>query len=103
MQKTWQLPDESKLELHYRQQPINQVTSLNSRNSKVQLEKILVNSTLGNGQKIPITYQWSGSGEQLEDGIIILTWFSPDNSEHKWIHDHGFAMGNIHQGKKLYQ
>jgi hypothetical protein len=99
IKNSWQLPDESELKIYYRQEPINQVTALNSRNSKIKLEKIIVNSQVANGQKIPITYQWSGSGNQLKNGIVILTWYSQANPQQKWIHDHGFAMGNIHQGK----
>lgn len=99
LQKSWQLPDKSQLNLYQRILPINQSLPLNSANSKVELAKIIVDSQLSSGQVIPITYQWSGSAKQLKDGIVILTWRSQDNPEQKWIHDHGIGMGNIHQGK----
>lgn len=97
--KSWKIPDDSDLIIYHRQPPINHTEIINSSNSQVKLEKIIVDSEFASGQIIPITYQWSGSAKNLKDGIVILTWYSAQNPEQKWLHDHGFAMGNIHQGK----
>lgn len=91
----WQLPDNSELKLYHRKLPFNEVLTLNSRDSKLNLDEVIVPKIFPSGQPIPITYKWSGSWENLNNGIVILDWKSID-SEQKWTHDHSIAMGNLH-------
>jgi len=92
---TWQLPDKSELKLYHRTLPHNEVLPLSTNNSKVKLDAVIIPEKFNILQSIPITYKWSGSLYNLENGIVILNWQSLNNSE-KWTHDHGIAMGNLH-------
>ncbi|WP_017296171.1 glycosyltransferase family 39 protein [Geminocystis herdmanii] len=94
----WQLPDDSELKLYRRKLPFNEVLTLNSQDSKVRLDEVIVPEIFPSGQPIPITYKWSGSWENLNNAIVILDWKSLDNEE-KWTHDHHIAMGNLHPNK----
>lgn len=94
----WQLPDESELKLYRRKLPFNEVLTLNSRDTKVTLDEVIVPEIFSSGQPIPITYKWSGSWENLNNAIVILDWKSLDGEE-KWTHDHHIAMGNLHPNK----
>ena len=94
----WQLPDKSELKLYRRSLPSNQVLTLNSRDSKVKLDEVSVPKIIPSGQAIPITYKWSGSWENLFNGIVILTWQSLENNQ-QWNHDHRIGMGNLHSNK----
>ncbi len=93
----WQLPDESELKLYHRLLPYNEVIPLNTSNSSVKLDKVIVPEKVRQGQPIPVTYKWSGSWDKLENAIVILNWQSLAN-EQKWTHDHRLAMGNLHSG-----
>ncbi len=94
--KTWSLPDDSQLRLYHKKLPDNQVKSLNTNNSKLQLADINISQIFKQGQKIPVTYQWSGSWDNLVNGILILDWQSVTNPQQKWSHDHALAMGDLH-------
>lgn len=94
----WELPDDSELKLYRRKLPFNEVLTLNSQDSKVTLDEVIVPKIFPSGQPIPITYKWSGSWENLYNGIVILDWKSLDG-EKKWTHDHRIAMGNLHPNK----
>ncbi len=53
------------------------------------------------GTPIPVTYEWSGSWEQLRSGIVLLTWYSDTTSQQnkqRWLHDHAIAFGKLHPG-----
>lgn len=91
----WQLPDESELKLYHRLLPSNEVLPLNTSDSNLKLDEIIVPEKVKQGQSIPITYKWSGSWDNLKNTIVILNWQSLDNEE-KWTHDHRLAMGNLH-------
>ncbi|NEO49589.1 MAG: tetratricopeptide repeat protein, partial [Moorea sp. SIO4A3] len=45
-----------------------------SSSSRVKLDQVTVPETSPAGVPIPVTYQWTGSWEQLQSGIVILTW-----------------------------
>jgi tetratricopeptide (TPR) repeat protein len=51
------------------------------------------------GSPIPITYKWLGNWQELQDGIVLLTWQKiGGNKNQKWIDDHAIGMGNLHSG-----
>jgi hypothetical protein len=47
---------------------------------------------------VPVTYEWSGSWEQLQPGLVLLTWKNQavPTLHHRWLHDHGIGMGTLH-------
>ncbi|PHV62158.1 glycosyltransferase family 39 protein [Cyanobacterium aponinum] len=94
--KNWSLPDDSQLKLYYKKLPNNEVKPLNTHNSKLNLVEINIPPIFKQGVKIPVSYQWSGSWDNLVKGILILDWQSVTNPQQKWTHDHALAMGNLH-------
>lgn len=99
LENSWQLPDQSTLELYYRIQPSVIVSPLSSNNSKVKLDQVIIPEKTPLNFPIPITYQWSGNWQELQNGIVILTWQKVGkNQSQKWLHDHGIGMGNLHSG-----
>ncbi|AOX01730.1 phospholipid carrier-dependent glycosyltransferase [Moorena producens PAL-8-15-08-1] len=83
-----------------------------SSSSRVKLDQVTIPETSPAGVPVPVTYQWTGSWEQLQSGIVILTW-QPTLRErqrrttdtnlqpltHGWLHDHGIAMGELHSSQ----
>jgi 4-amino-4-deoxy-L-arabinose transferase-like glycosyltransferase len=74
VQKTWQLPDNSTLKLYHRVQPPVQVRSIPQPLTQVKLERVTVPPQVPPGKPVPVTYEWSGSWEQLRSGIVVVTW-----------------------------
>ncbi|NJK74974.1 MAG: phospholipid carrier-dependent glycosyltransferase [Microcoleus sp. SU_5_6] len=74
LQKTWILPDNSNLHL-YRQrlQPV-EVKPLNEGRDRVKLERVTVVQKAVPGQVVPVTYTWSGPWQQLQSGLVLVTW-----------------------------
>ncbi|MGK7934060.1 MAG: phospholipid carrier-dependent glycosyltransferase [Microcystaceae cyanobacterium] len=93
----WELPDQSVIKLYHRSQPTVTVNPLAITQDKVKLDQVIVPEKVPNNSPIPVTYYWSGKGESLEHGILILTWKSVDNPNNNqfWIHDHGVGMGTV--------
>lgn len=92
LHQTWTLPDRSFLKLYQKTTPIIQVTPIKDIPSEVKLTNIDVPKIMPPGVAIPISYTWEGSWEQLQQGIVLLTWEGEDDF---WLHDHGFAMGHL--------
>ncbi len=103
--ETATLPDQSIIKLYRRKTPTVQVFPSNFTQNKVKLEKVIVPQSFPASQPVPITYQWIGSGEHLENGLVLLNWKlqdSPDNQSF-WLHDHGLGMGMLKMDKNQNQ
>lgn len=122
IQKSWILPDGSNLNLYHRQLPLVEVKPLTETRSQVQLERVILSKTSLAGVPLPVTYEWSGPWEQLQSGLVLLTWrgakngkiltSNPEkitaetpqigskkvNPKSRWLHDHGIGMGALHPG-----
>ena len=95
LQKSWQLPDDSQLKLYHRDRPLVSVTAIDTvPTSLPKLNRVIVPKTSPPGVPIPVTYEWSGEGKQLQNGIVLLTWSAENNSDF-WLHDHGIGMGAL--------
>jgi 4-amino-4-deoxy-L-arabinose transferase-like glycosyltransferase len=94
----WQLRDESTLNLYYRKLPYFEVKPLSTTDSKIELKQILLPAKVPPGLPIPVTYIWSGAGEQLKSGLVLLTWQleSQNQVNSRWLHDHKMAMGFLY-------
>ena len=107
LQQTWNLPDHSILKLYHRRQPLIEVEPISKLpipNSKlpIQLDQVIVAEKIPPGVPVPVTYKWSGSWEQLQSGIVLITWHSLDGtSEYQWWHDHGIGMGELYSNSQL--
>ncbi|MGK7875606.1 MAG: glycosyltransferase family 39 protein [Xenococcaceae cyanobacterium] len=74
LQNSWQLPDRSTLKLYHRIKPSVEVQPLSQPRSQVQLEHVTFPDKSPPGVPVPVTYEWSGSWEQLQSGLVLLTW-----------------------------
>ena len=81
VQKTWKLPDGSLLKLYHRIQPPVQVRAIPQPLTQVKLERVTVPPQVPSGVPVPVTYEWSGSWEQLRSGIVLLTWKKDGSQE----------------------
>ena len=115
LQKDWLLPDNSILKLYHRRQLLVIVEKLeNSVKEKIELNEIIIPDIVPPGNPIPVTYQWLGNWEQLQQGIVLLTWqldkysVLDSSQENKlqpssWLHDHGIGMGMLDRSKNGQQ
>ncbi|PZV08377.1 MAG: phospholipid carrier-dependent glycosyltransferase [Leptolyngbya sp.] len=66
----------------------------------VRLDQIILPETAPVGQPVPVTYQWSGTWDALQPGLMILTWQRQGDSKVKgstrWLHDHGIGRGELY-------
>jgi hypothetical protein len=110
-QKTWTLPDGSRLDLHRRQnwgidvQPLEPEPDAEKAKATeptpVELKQVILPAIAPPGAPLPITYEWTGSWQQLHGGMVLLTWkpqFDPAASDSgtTWLHDHSIGFGTLH-------
>lgn len=102
LHKSWDLPDNTQLKLYRDRQPFVEVQPLNERLTRVKLEKVIVPSQVPPGKPISVTYEWSGGWEQLQSGLLLLTW-KTDNiaSKDRWFHDRAIGLGNLYSLKEV--
>ncbi|MFZ1024753.1 MAG: glycosyltransferase family 39 protein [Limnoraphis robusta] len=102
LHKRWLLPDNTVLNLYHRQTPYIEVSPQPNASEPVQLSQVIVSPQVPPDAPIPIIYVWSGSWEQLQSGLVILTWKlqtpSTAKGSSEWLHDHAIAMGTLHPG-----
>nr|WP_242021794.1 glycosyltransferase family 39 protein [Trichocoleus sp. FACHB-90] len=99
LHKTWNLSENSSLKLYHQKSPPVQVQPLSEPQNKVKLVNVKVPEIAPPGVPVPITYEWTGSWEQLQSGIVLLTWRSEENTENpksQWLHDRAIGMGNLY-------
>ncbi len=108
----WQLSDGS-LRLYHRKSPTVEVisrpleySSLDIYREKtvapvpVTLTSITLPKIAPPGVNIPVTYKWSGSWDELKNGLVLLTWHqqnsTDNNTNTNFLHDHALGMGNLY-------
>ncbi|MBW4575790.1 MAG: phospholipid carrier-dependent glycosyltransferase [Aphanothece sp. CMT-3BRIN-NPC111] len=120
LHKTWNLPDGNILKLYHSRQPPVEVKPSSQPITQVKLERVTVPKQAPPGKPVPVTYEWSGPWEQLQPGLVLLTWRADlplrstgENSEtaesnnpkskiqnpklqDRWLHDHGIGMGYLY-------
>jgi len=102
--RTWDLPDNTRLYLYRRQQfPVTVTSAPDSLCAAAQSVPRLLGVGLPAeappGQPLPITYSWVGSWEALREGMAVLTWdpvaANTNSAARPWIHDHGIGLGTL--------
>lgn len=98
--RTWDLPDRTRLYLYRRQQFPVTVTALPAAACPTtpQLRRVEVPAQVPPGQPMPVTYTWVGRWQALRLGLALLTWTPTNplvNPEQPWIHDHGIGLGTL--------
>lgn len=111
LNKSWNLPNGNLLKLYHQKTPAVEVKPIGEKGIspvRVSLSQITVPEKTPPGLPVPITYQWSGSWDELQQGLVLLSWQNSNqqlaiNTPHtpfSWIHDHGIAMSALHRGAK---
>ncbi|MGB3241074.1 MAG: phospholipid carrier-dependent glycosyltransferase [Geitlerinemataceae cyanobacterium] len=111
--QNWSLPDGSRLQLYHRKAPLVAVNPLNgSGSARIQLDRAIVPGRVPPGFPVPLTYIWSGDGDSLRSGLVLLTWkqsqrirSNPQSSSNfitsdgkqsiQWLHDRAIGMGKL--------
>ena len=101
-QRSWDLPDGSRLDLFRRRQLPIEVTPLETEEpiaSGIQLARTSLPERALAGQAIPVTYAWRGSWDALSHGSVLLTWHQQGKGSEplnaQWLHDHSIGLGTL--------
>ncbi|MEG4815715.1 glycosyltransferase family 39 protein [Microcoleus sp. K5-D4] len=104
LDKTWVLPDYTNLNLYRKRvQPV-EIQPLNEARSQVQLDRVTVAAKAVPGVALPVTYTWSGPWQQLQSGLVLVTWQNqqsgdiPPGKTFKILHDRAIAQATLHPG-----
>ncbi|MCW6048910.1 glycosyltransferase family 39 protein [Lyngbya sp. CCAP 1446/10] len=104
LQKSWVLPDNTNLNLYRKRSHAVEVQPLPEARSQVQLEQVTVLAKPVPGVALPVTYIWSGPWQQLQSGLVLLTWQNqqsgdiPPGQTFRILHDRAIAQGTLHPG-----
>lgn len=99
--RTWDLPNGTRLYLYRRQQLPVTVTALEPGTCPAipQLRRVDVPEVVPPGQPMPVIYEWVGQWQALRTGLGLLTWEAANASANPtvnpWIHDHGIGLGTL--------
>ena len=99
LQSDWVLPHGDKLRLYHRKNPHIVVEKINSNNESISLEKVIIANQVIKNQNNSVTYQITGSWDELQNGLLLLKW---QNGKSAWYHDHAIALGNLYCGIKCH-
>ncbi|MEG4203903.1 phospholipid carrier-dependent glycosyltransferase [Microcoleus sp. Pol7_A1] len=104
LEKTWILPDYTNLNLYRKRvQPV-EIQPLNEGRSQVQLDRVTVAAKAVPGVALPVTYTWSGPWQQLQSGLVLVTWQNqqsgdiPPGQTFRILHDRAIAQATLHPG-----
>ncbi|MBC1294927.1 hypothetical protein GNF11_07970, partial [Nostoc sp. UCD122] len=97
LQGDWILPNRDKIRLYNCKTPHVIVEKLSSSESTINLEKVEISQELILDKNNPVTYQITGSWDDLQNGILLLKW---QNGQSSWDHDHAIGLGNLYCGIK---
>ncbi|MGH7998331.1 MAG: ArnT family glycosyltransferase, partial [Brasilonema sp.] len=106
LNKSWNLPDSSVLKLYHQKNPTVEVKPIDEKSAspvRVTLSQVIVPEKVPPGVPVPVNYKWSGSWDELQHALVLLTWHRNGRlipNTNSWIHDHGIAMGALHPGAK---
>lgn len=96
---TWTLPDQSRVRLYHRPVlPVEVQPSATEENTSapLRLDRVTLPDRAPPAEPLPVTYEWSGTWEQLHSGLVLLTWRHQSDRANSWIHDHGLGLGTLH-------
>ncbi|MDJ0728987.1 MAG: phospholipid carrier-dependent glycosyltransferase [Crocosphaera sp.] len=107
--KTWEMSDKSLVKLYHRQPVSLTVDPITQSINKIRLNKVIIPDEASSNFSIPITYEWLGNWQELQQGLVLLSWYpkGTNKNEVAWIHDHGIGEGMLwgdfsdHQGFKV--
>jgi hypothetical protein len=114
--QTWSLPDGNELQLWQRRPALVQLTPIVgaqwSDDRPIKLEKVQLPTQAVPGQPIPVTYTWAGQPQELQAGLVEITWRRdrqsspkvpqqvppkvPQQVPQQWFQDHAIGLGQLH-------
>ncbi|MEG3843486.1 phospholipid carrier-dependent glycosyltransferase, partial [Microcoleus sp. herbarium14] len=104
LEKSWVLPDYTNLNLYRKRlQPV-EIQPLNEARSQVQLDRVTVAASSVPGVALPVTYTWSGPWQQLQSGLVLVTWQNlqsgeiPPGQTDRILHDRAIGQATLHPG-----
>ncbi|KJH72291.1 phospholipid carrier-dependent glycosyltransferase [Aliterella atlantica] len=97
LDRSWQLPD-STLNLYRRR--VIPVEVQEGGHRGIALSQVTVPASSPPGVAVPVTYEWSGSWDNLRSGLVLLSWENQQNAT-GWLHDRALGMGNLYSGTAL--
>ncbi|MEG5016105.1 MULTISPECIES: phospholipid carrier-dependent glycosyltransferase [unclassified Microcoleus] len=104
LDKIWVLPDSTNLNLYRKRvQPV-EIQPLNEGRSQVQLDRVTVAAKAVPGVALPVTYTWSGPWQQLQSGLVLVTWENqqsgdiPPGQTFRILHDRAIGQATLHPG-----
>lgn len=104
LQKSWVLPDNTNLNLYRKRlQPV-EIQPLNEARAQVQLEQVTVAAKAVPGVALPVTYTWSGPWQQLQSGLVLVTWQNQQSGDvapgrtFRILHDRAIGSSTLHPG-----
>ncbi|MCP2727716.1 tetratricopeptide repeat protein [Limnofasciculus baicalensis] len=78
-----------------------QNSKLKTQNSKLKLEMVMIPEKAPPGAPIPVTYEWNGDWQDLQSGIVLLTWqLVGGTSQQQWLQDRAIGMGELYTNEK---
>lgn len=95
LQGEWVLPNQDKLRIYHRKNPDVVIEKLSNSNSAVTLEKVVISNQVIVDKNNAVTYQLTGSWDDLQNGLLLLKW---QNDKSSWYQDHAIALGNLYCG-----
>ncbi|GCL41557.1 hypothetical protein [Dolichospermum planctonicum] len=106
LQSDWVLPHGDKLRLYHRKNPqivveklIEKLNNDQHDQKSVTLEKVITANQFIIGKNNSVTYQITGSWDELQNGLLLLKW---QNGQSAWYHDHAIGLGNLYCGIKCH-
>ncbi len=99
LKSEWVLPNGDKLRLYHRINPSVVINKLNNSDFPVTLKQVITENQLIVSRNNPISYQITGSWDDLQNGLLLLKW---QNGQSVWYHDHAIALGNLYCGLKCH-
>ncbi|AFZ57947.1 hypothetical protein H6G54_18700 [Anabaena cylindrica FACHB-243] len=99
LQADWELPNNDKLRLYHRKNPVVVIEKLNSSSEPVTLEQVKISDQLIKEKNNPVTYQVKGEWDKLQNGLLLLKW---QNQQGSWYHDHAIGLGHLYCGLKCH-
>ncbi len=104
LHKSW-VDGSSTINLYHQKTPPIEVKAIspNQPQTKIALLQVTVPEKAPPGIPVPVSYQWNGAWEEVQNGIVLLTWRNLTSQtslggERLWTHDHGIGMGNLYAG-----
>ncbi len=104
LQKSWLLPDNTNLNLYRKRWRAVEIQPLNEVRSQVQLEQVTLSAKAVPGVPLPVTYIWSGPWQELQSGLVLLTWKNGRGGDvqtgqtDRILHDRAIGQATLHPG-----